>query len=45
MQDSLDRKPHWLDDNISFSLKNLYSLLNKSLSKILLQIRSKETGR
>ena len=44
MQMSLVRKPDWLDDNKSFSFKTLYSLLNKSLSKILLQIGSKETG-
>ena len=29
-------KPDWLDDNKSFSLKNLQNSLNKSLSKILL---------
>ena len=46
MQESLGRKPDWLDYNKSFSLKNLYSSsLNKSLSKTLLQIGSKETGR
>ena len=45
MQGSPGRKPDWLNDNKSFSLKNLHSSLNKSLSKILLQIGSKETGR
>ena len=43
MQESVGRKPDWLDDNKS--LKKLYSLLNKSLSKILVQIGRKETGR
>ena len=41
MQESPGQRSDWLDDNTSFSLKNL---LNKSLSKILLKIRSKETG-
>ena len=44
MQESPGRKPDWLDDNKLFSFKKLYILLNKSLSKILLQIGSKETG-
>ena len=44
MQESLGRNPDWLDDNKSFSFLKLYSSLNKSLSKILLQIGSKETG-
>ena len=43
MQESVGRKPDWLDDNKL--LKKLYSLLNKSLSKILVQIGGKETGR
>ena len=42
MQESPGQRPDWLDDNTSFSLKNL---LNKSLSNILLKIRSKETDR
>ena len=41
MKESLDQKPDWLDDNKSFSLKNLYIFLNKSLSNMLLQIGSK----
>ena len=45
MQESPGRKPDWLDDNKSFSFKNLYSSLNQSLLKILLQIGNKETGR
>ena len=45
MQKSPARKPDWLDDNKSFPFNKLHSSLNKSLSKILLQIRSKETGR
>ena len=45
MQESMGRKPDWLDDNKSFSLKKLCSLLNKSLLKILVQIGRKETGR
>ena len=45
MQESTGRESYWLDDSKLFSLKNLYSSLNKSLSKILLQIGSKETGR
>ena len=44
MKESPGRKPDWLDDNKSFSFKNLYSSLNKSLSKILLQKGSKEAG-
>ena len=36
MQESPGRKPNWLDDNKSFSLKKLYRSSNKSLSKILL---------
>ena len=41
MRESRGRKPDWLDDNKSFSIKNLYSSLNKSLSNILLKIGSK----
>ena len=43
MQESPGQKSDWLDDK-SFLLKNLYSSLNKSLFKILMQIGSKETG-
>ena len=43
MQKSLGWKPVCLDGNKS--KKNLYSLLNKNLSKILLQIGSKGIGR
>ena len=45
MQESHGQTPDRLDDSKSFLSQNLYSLLNKSLSKILLQMRSKETGR
>ena len=45
MQELPGRKRDWLDDNKSFWLKILYGSLNKSLSKILLQIGSKETDR
>ena len=45
MQESPGQTPGRLDDSKSFLSQNLYSLLNKSLSKILLQMRSKETGR
>ena len=45
MQESPGQKPDWLDNDKSFSLKNLYSVLNKSLSKILQQIESKEAVR
>ena len=45
MQDSLGWKSDWLDDSKLFSLKNLYSLLNESLSLTLLEIGSKEAGR
>ena len=34
MQESPGAKPDWLNDSKSFSLKNLYSSLNMSLSKI-----------
>ena len=44
IQESPGRRPDWLEDNKSFSFKNLYSSLNRSLSKILLQIGSKEKG-
>ena len=39
MQESPGQKPDWLDDNKSFSFKNLYSSLNKSLSKIKLEAK------
>ena len=45
MQEPPDRKPDWLDDDKTFSLKNVYTSLNKIISRILLQIGSKETGR
>ena len=45
MQDSPGRKPDWLDDNKLFSLENVYDWLHKSLSMVLLQVGSKETGR
>ena len=44
MQESSEN-PDRLDGSKSFSLKNLYSLLNKSFSKILLEIGGKETDR
>ena len=39
IEESPGRKPDWLDDNKSFSFKNLYSSLNKSLSKIRLEAK------
>ena len=45
MQESPGQTPDRLDDSKSFLSQNLYSLLNKSLSKILLQMRSKEADR
>ena len=45
MQESPGRNPEWLDDDDKlFSSKNLYSLLNKNLSKILMPIESKKTA-
>ena len=44
MQDSLDQKPDWLDDSMSLSLKDLYSSLNKSLSRACRRSEVKRQG-